>query len=497
MLKKNINFIIGKFAGYLGLNSILALILSIIIAKLFGTSRTIEIYFAASVILYNIDRFFSLGSITEIYIPKYIRIRDTNSQTEAMNFFSTILGVFLIIGFIISLILFFLSRSFVELILIGFEDKDIDLVSFYFKLLIIFLPIKLFNGLSVIPFRANEKYNIHEKIGIYLKLLSIILLLVFPNKYGLNILFGVMILTVVVKFIYILLLFKKNKFIIKFDFFQNKYLNLKLIKSISVCIFESIAYIFSYLLILSALSGMTQGILAIYQYVSQLYGNIFTIISNSLNTIFLTEVSKKINNSKKVVEQFLIKILFVSFFVLIFGLNCSEQFLNIIWSSERFDQNSIKIAYYLLCLNFITMIITLTDTFYQKFNISKNLYVYQLLGKNFILLISSFVILINLEMGIKIIIIVGLVKATISLLYSLFLSKIKNKNEFIFYNYIELGKYFLLSFVSTWLVYYLFFNLIIIDNVFLNLFSRILVTVILIFLINSVIRIFNFKKLLN
>ena len=112
---------------------------------------------------------------------------------------------------------------------------------------------------------------------------------------------------------------------------------------------------------------MNQGILAIYQYVSQIFGNLYPIIANSLSTIFLTEISKKNNKKNKtIVKNFLSKILFLSLIITIFAATSSKDFLTIIWGSNKFDSSSIHIAYYLLMLNIGSMLITLTDNFYQN-----------------------------------------------------------------------------------------------------------------------------------
>ena len=56
-MKNKINMQIFKFASFLIFSSIVGFGLSICIAKIFGTSRSI-IYFAAVILIYNVDRFF-------------------------------------------------------------------------------------------------------------------------------------------------------------------------------------------------------------------------------------------------------------------------------------------------------------------------------------------------------------------------------------------------------------------------------------------------------
>ena len=206
-MKNKINMQIFKFASFLSFSSIVGFGLSICIAKIFGTSRSIEIYFAAVILIYNVDRFFSLGSLTEIFIPKYIRIKEKYSENEAMKFFSSILIIFLILGVMATLILFSYSEFLIERIIKNFSVEEKDQVIFLFKILLIILPFKLFNGLSMIPLRGNEKYNVHEKIGIILKVLTILFLIFLPKQYSLDILIYSLIISALLKFFIILIIF--------------------------------------------------------------------------------------------------------------------------------------------------------------------------------------------------------------------------------------------------------------------------------------------------
>ena len=256
-------------------------------------------------------------------------------------------------------------------------------------------------------------------------------------------------------------------------------------------------YVFSYLLLLSALTGMSQGILAIYQYVSQIFGNLYPIIANSLSTIFLTEISKKNNQKNKtIVKNFLSKILFLSLIITIFAATSSKDFLTIIWGSNKFDSNSIHIAYYLLMLNIGSMLITLTDNFYQKFNIAKDLYIAQLIGKNIILLFSSILILKYYEQGYYILIFIGIAKAISSLIFSITLNYINNKDNFCFYRTKEIIKYLILTFLTIVLIICLFNNMNIFElNVVIIFLFKILLTFILIYLLNILFKVFDIKKL--
>lgn len=488
---------IFKFASFLSVSSVVGFGLSICIAKIFGTSRSIEIYFAAIILIYNVDRFFSLGSLTEIFIPKYVRIKEKYSEEEAMKFFSSILTIFLILGVIATLLLLSYSEYLIEKVIKNFSIAETEQVTFFFKILLIILPLKLFNGLSMIPLRSNEKYNVHEKIGIILKVLTILFLIFLPKKYSLDILIYSLIISALLKFIVILILFNLYNYKFNFKLINNPYFNKEIFKTIIVSFSESVVYVFSYLLLLSALTGMSQGILAIYQYVSQIFGNLYPIIANSLSTIFLTEISKKNNQKNKtIVKNFLSKILFLSLIITIFAATSSKDFLTIIWGSNKFDSNSIHIAYYLLMLNIGSMLITLTDNFYQKFNIAKDLYIAQLIGKNIILLFSSILILKYYEQGYYILIFIGVAKAISSLIFSITLNYINNKDNFCFYRTKEIIKYLILTCLTIVLIICLFNNMNIFElNVVIIFLSKILLTFILIYLLNIVFKVFDIKKL--
>ena len=186
-----------------------------------------------------------------------------------MKFFSSILIIFLILGVMATLILFSYSEYLIERIIKNFSVEEKDQVIFLFKILLIILPFKLFNGLSMIPLRGNEKYNVHEKIGIILKVLTILFLIFLPKQYSLDILIYSLIISALLKFFIILIIFNLYNYKFNFKLIRNPYFNKDIFKTIIVSFSESVVYVFSYLLLLSALTGMNQGILAIYQYVSK------------------------------------------------------------------------------------------------------------------------------------------------------------------------------------------------------------------------------------
>ena len=289
------NRTIGKISSFMLLTGLLSLVQNILTVQIFGTSREVEIYFAALVILTTIERLFNVGVINDILIPTFIKIKEKENNFTAMTSFSLINNWFILFTCIASTILYFGAPIFLTLVLPGFKNIEIQRTVEIFRIIAIFIPIRMFNGMCSIPFKANEIYTVHEKTGIINRIILIALLLIASDLYGINILITGTILGINIRFFYILFLLKKNnlqyQFLFKSDQFSAKWI----LGKIYIPIIQTLSLQINRWIVLGALTILPQGYLAIYRYVYQLYGQFSSIIIKSVGTVFLTEVSSKDN----------------------------------------------------------------------------------------------------------------------------------------------------------------------------------------------------------
>ena len=200
---------IGKLGSIKFANGLLALVQSLIVVQIFGISREIEIYIAAMFSIGTIDRMFNVGSVNEILIPTYVRLKE-ESQDVAMTSFSLVNNWFFLLSFFAALVIWFSAPYFLHLILPGFNRQEIAEATSLFRTLALFIPLKIFNGMCSIPFRANKNYVVHERTGMVNKLILIAMLLTVSDTYGVKVLVFGTILGIIIRFLYILYLFQHH-----------------------------------------------------------------------------------------------------------------------------------------------------------------------------------------------------------------------------------------------------------------------------------------------
>ena len=346
-----VNRVLVRFGSVSLVNSSLGFINSLLIVHAFGVSREIEIYFAATLLVGTIDRIFSVGTTTEILIPSFLQIKEKEGLNMAMLSFSMICNWFIIGSVVVTLLVVTAASSMVDLILPGFAADQIDQVVDLFCLLAVFIPLKIFNGMCSVPFRALEIYTVHEKTGIVNKFITMSLLLFLVDSMGVNILVLGIAFGVVLRSIYISYLLwdygLKYKLLLRSAQFGVRWL----LKQVYIPFIQAIGLQVSRWVELAAFSIMPEGSLAIYNYVKQLYLNYYSNISKVIGSVFLTDVStseKQFNVD--VIQTYMLKVSLISIASLSLCISAGQDFLHFLWSSNSFSATNLNLAYYLLVM---------------------------------------------------------------------------------------------------------------------------------------------------
>jgi putative peptidoglycan lipid II flippase len=433
---------IGKIGSISAVNGLLAFVKSIFVVQIFGISRDIEIYFAAIMSISTIDRLYNIGTINEIFIPTYISLRDNEKQDIAMSFFSLLTNWFLLFALLTTIVLWFSTPLFINVILPGFSDQEIQQTATLFRALVLCIPLKIFNGMCSIPFRANKIYTVHELTGIISKFILITLLLFAADSYGVKVLVLGIIIGIFIRFFYILYLFKVNDFHYTFLFKSERFPVKWLLGRICIPFFQTIGLQVNRWIVLAAFSLLPAGILAIYQYVEQLYSNFYAILIKSLKAVFLTEISTKDNlYNKDQIFSYLMKVSLSSLFTLIIAICVGKEFLQVIWESNEFNYAHISLAYILLIAFFVTMFIGLTQSLYLSLNIARGNINRQYIGTFFILLLSSLIfVYMAEEIGFYAIVFRTCFIGIAELSFAMYINYLESRETFVVYNKYHLMK---------------------------------------------------------
>src|SRR5580693_8087833 len=75
-----------------GCSAVVSLGTSVAMAWLFGTSSPAQVYLAASTLLVIAQKLFMVGQFSEVFLPQYVAIRETDGVAKADRCFSALIN---------------------------------------------------------------------------------------------------------------------------------------------------------------------------------------------------------------------------------------------------------------------------------------------------------------------------------------------------------------------------------------------------------------------
>lgn len=486
------------------INGLLDLVKSILVVRIFGISREIEIYFASIVLIQTIDKIFIMGVTTDIFIPVYIKIKEKFGSFAAMEFFSVILNYFFLFGIFLILFLGITFNSLSQFLLPGFTNTEVESVKTFFFIILIITPIKIINGITSIPFRSDKVYTVHEKAGFINRVILILFILTLTDNYGTSILVYGILSGIFLRFIYTIYLFVKYEY--KYQLvLVSKYVSTRdILKKLSAPMIRTAGLQLNRWITLAAFTLVTPGLFAIYKYVEQLFNNYWSIVTKALGTVFMTEISVHENMyDKKFISNFLNKCIFVSIISFVLSFCVGKELITLFWYSSKYGTEEINLAFIFFLIHTGMMFFNLLENVFSKMNISRGDIFQQFIGTFFINLLGSiFLLIFAEEYGVVAIIISGLFRAIGIFTLSISINFFNEKSKFTFVKKNELFKPLLQSFIISGVLYlfwvetanYIFDYDVL--QIILSIIIKIIVFLILFILTNSLFKVYDFKKLL-
>ena len=342
---------ISKLTALKTLVALLGLIYSIVQIKVFGTSKSIEIYFAAQSIAYLATSLSQSGQLSEVFLPEYIKTKEVLGLDGSSELYSSIVNRITVYTTVLLTALFITAPLLVNMIVPGFTLDDKVLVVDYFRVLLpyIFLTIQ-FAFLNTI-LNAENIYGRSEIGGIIATLISFILVLMYGTSVGPRILIITAYIGICIQILLSLIFaFKvgiRYSFVYRVDHFDYQKFFSKLKSTLTYTIatqFLNIAYN-------AGLSYMSQGVYAVFQYVWKIFPKLSGIISSSFSTVYFTLLTKKIADNRisrdeihsllssiqKVALQISLVLSSAYFFI-------GRELLQLLWLNKKFTYSNLLLA---------------------------------------------------------------------------------------------------------------------------------------------------------
>ncbi|QNM85773.1 oligosaccharide flippase family protein [Polaribacter pectinis] len=353
-------------------SAILGLVSSIITVRLFGASRTIEVYFAAQSLVYLVTSLTQSGQLAEIFLPEYHKL---NSKAEGLGFegLNVVINRFFIWGIVIIGLVFLISPVLIKLMVPGFDELEQEESVLIFRVLLPYLLLQLFNSFFITVLNAEKKYGRAEFLGISNVVVNIIVLLVLYKYLGvwaivISVLFGKMI-----EFVFYLSQLYKIGFRYKFTFSILDFDHSTFFKTMQ----STFLYVGStqiYMVVLTAgISFLPEGTYAIFKYVQGLSNKIKGLVVQPFMTIFFTTYSSLLHRLKSVKEEFnkyFKSIICINVVTIIGTVLLGDIFIDILWGGKKFTSEDVQLAYVFLVFYGFSILFSSIGGVYRKMSVA-------------------------------------------------------------------------------------------------------------------------------
>lgn len=357
-----------------GLSTVFGLVFSVVLAQCYGVSRDVEIYFAASSLFFVIASLTQSGAITEIALPIYHTHVEKYGRAEAVKLYCQILNWMGLAALIVAVGSALFSSVIIKTFIPGFTVEDQDKARFFFLCI---SPLFLFEILKSIlstylnaekVFGRTELTNVVSQVG------NILFIIAFHKQLGafaamMGLWFGQ-----VLSFGYALYLAYKTGFRYHFTLFDSRFSIWELLAKIRNTFAYVLATQFYIIGLNAALSLLPTGHYAIFKYATLIFSKTQGLLLHPVTTVFFSQFSKEFAKGTKnlgnlIVQSNRLTILSsIAIISIVFG--CGMPAFCWIWLNEKFDMESITLAYRLLLLHYVLLFFNGIGLIYRKVNMA-------------------------------------------------------------------------------------------------------------------------------
>ena len=157
---------------------------AIAVVHIFGATRAIEVFFAASVIQQMMLRLLQTGQLFEVTLPNYISVRNGAGRAAANEVASLVLNWTLCIATAMAILLWFVAPLLVSLATPGFSDADRQVALWMFRTLVPLVIIQVASGLLTALGNAESAFGRFEAMGLIAIVVSLAFILLAHETLG-------------------------------------------------------------------------------------------------------------------------------------------------------------------------------------------------------------------------------------------------------------------------------------------------------------------------
>ncbi|AZQ44698.1 lipid II flippase MurJ [Nonlabens ponticola] len=364
--------IILRLFSFKFLSALLGIGYSILQVYYFGSSRSIEIFFAAQSLVYVITSLTQTGQLAEVFLPVYHKLKLLSGQLhfDALNY---VLTKILFFGAFFIVIAFILAPYIIELLIPGFSDADRETAVDVFRVLVPLIVLEIAGNFFVVVLNGERKFGRAEFLSAVNSGLNILILFLFYELLGIwSLVLSLIIAKVLQTAFYLKNLFDlgyRPQIIKAMDAFDSRHF-LNALKSTLLYTVSTQGYIF---VLTAGTSFLPDGTYAVFKHVQNLAKKAQGLVVQPFITIFFTDISDQIANRRpvsKIFEKCLRSILSISTLTILYIVLFGYWTLDIIWGGSKFSDSDLNLAFIFLGFNSFAIAISGINQVYRKYCVS-------------------------------------------------------------------------------------------------------------------------------
>lgn len=348
---------IGILTGLNLVGAVVRLASSVVIARLFGTSMEVAVYFGASTLLGMVVSLTQTGQLVEVLMPVYHQRKEEAGLESAHRAFAVVFNWLALATAGLSVVLALLSPVLVRLLLPGFEEPAQELGTRVFLYLVPLVGFQALGSLMHMLANAESQFGKPESFSVAGNVAAVVAILVLAPSLGVwalvislwtNSLFYFLGLTWVLWNIRY-----RHRAVLKEPGFDHGAVFKQLLHTLW---YLGATQIYGFVLN-AALSMTTVDIFAVFKYVQAVYSKTNAVLLRPISTVFFTRFSESVKEGAAAVgtmgRRALRQSLGISALAVVAMWTAGYPLLDGLWGGEKFGEEQLRLAHFLLTWWFV------------------------------------------------------------------------------------------------------------------------------------------------
>ncbi len=272
--------------------AVLAVVNSVIIAWFFGTSRALEVFFAASTLQMLLFSLTQTGQLAEVFLPTYHRVRQQRGPGAAQVAFAVIANWMVLAVCVLGAAMWVLAEPLMALLVPGFETGDRTGAAALFRLLLPLLPLQVAFSLATTLANAERRFGLAESISVISRLGMIVATVALAVPLGASALVAAAYVATGIQILFCVLVLARmgyrHRLVFACEHFSARGVFARTATTLGyVGATQVYAMAFN-----AALSRLPQGTFAVFKYVQTLYARTNSVLLRPVSVVFFTHFSQ-------------------------------------------------------------------------------------------------------------------------------------------------------------------------------------------------------------